>query len=139
MVPRFPRRSADHFGRLRCFSVPLFRWQLDERRELWVADLESGQRQRLLPDFLMQHYTVSRDGQRVLFVAADDAGRSPVWIATLDRGSAPRQLTAGGGIMAFFGVRGELLFVGREKTSIFLYRVKDEGRELPNVVPAAAG
>ena len=28
--------------------------------ELWVADLESGQRQRLLPDFLMQHYTVSR-------------------------------------------------------------------------------
>jgi Tol biopolymer transport system component/predicted Ser/Thr protein kinase len=59
--------------------------------ELWVADLESGQRQRLLPDFLMQHYTVSRDGRRVVFVEADAAGRSPVWFAELDRrlGSLP--------------------------------------------------
>jgi len=103
--------------------------------ELWVADLESGQRQRLLPDFLMQHYTVSRDGQRVVFVAADDAGRSPVWIAALDQGSAPRQL-APGGLMAFFGAGGDVLFVGREQTNIFLYRVKDNGSELPNIVQA---
>ena len=62
--------------------------------ELWVADLESGQRQRLLPDFLMQHYTISADGQRVVFVGPDDAGRSPVWLAALDGRSAPRQVTA---------------------------------------------
>lgn len=104
--------------------------------ELWVADLESGQRQRLLPDFLMQHYTVSPDGQRVVFVVADDAGRSPVWIAALDRGSAPRQLAAGGGLMAFFGAGGDVLFVGREKGNIFIYRVKDDGSEVPKVVPA---
>jgi Tol biopolymer transport system component len=103
--------------------------------ELWVADLVSGQRQRLLPDFLMQHYTVSRDGQRVVFVAADDAGRSPVWIAALDRASVPRQL-ATHGIMAFFGVGADVLFVGREKTNILLYRVKDDGSQLPNVIPA---
>ena len=60
--------------------------------ELWVADLESGQRQRLLPDFLMQHYTISADGQRVVFVVADEAGRSPVWLAALDGRSAPRQV-----------------------------------------------
>ena len=60
---------------------------------LWVADLESGQRQRLLPDFLMQHYTISADGQRVVFVAADDTGRTPVWLASLDGRTAPRQLT----------------------------------------------
>ena len=40
--------------------------------ELWVADLESGKRQRLLPNFLMQTYDVSADGERVVFVAADD-------------------------------------------------------------------
>jgi Tol biopolymer transport system component/predicted Ser/Thr protein kinase len=104
--------------------------------ELWVADLESGQRQRLLPDFLMQHYTISPDGQRVVFVAADDAGRSPVWIAALDRRSAPRQLAASGGLMAFFGAGGDVLFVGREKTNIFIYRVKDDGSESPQPVPA---
>jgi serine/threonine protein kinase/Tol biopolymer transport system component len=103
--------------------------------ELWVADLESGQRQRLLPDVLMQHYTVSRDGRRVVFVEADGAGRSPVWIAPIDRGSAPRQLTTGG-LMAFFGADGDVIFVGQEKTNIFLYRVKSDGSELPQVLPA---
>ena len=49
-----------------------------------VADLESGQRQRLLPDFLMRHYTISADGRRVVFVASDDAGRTPVWLAALN-------------------------------------------------------
>jgi hypothetical protein len=83
----------------------------------------------------MQQYTVSRDGRRVVFVEADNAGRSPVWIAALDRGSAPRQLAAGG-IMAFFGEGGDVLFMGREKTNIFLYRVKDDGSALPQVVPA---
>jgi hypothetical protein len=29
-----------------------------------------------------------------------------------------------------------VLFVGREKTNIFIYRVKDDGSELPKVVPA---
>ena len=52
--------------------------------ELWVADLESGQRRRLLSDFLMQHYGVSPNGARVAFVAADASGQSTVWVATLD-------------------------------------------------------
>ena len=43
--------------------------------ELWVADLESGQRRRLLPDFLMQHFAISADGRRVVFVASDDTLR----------------------------------------------------------------
>jgi serine/threonine protein kinase/Tol biopolymer transport system component len=105
--------------------------------ELWVADLESGQRQRLLPDVLMQHYTVSRDGRRVVFVEADAARRSPVWIAAIDRGSAPRQL-ASGGIMAFFGADGDVLFQGyhQERTNIFLYGVKGDGSEPPQVLPA---
>ena len=38
--------------------------------------------------------------------------------------------------MAFFGAGGDVLFVGREKANIFIYRVKDDGSELPKVVPA---
>jgi Tol biopolymer transport system component len=103
--------------------------------ELWVAELASGQRQRLLPDVLMQHYTVSRDGRLAVFVEADRARRSPVWIAAVDRGSAPRQLGTGG-ITAFFGADGDVLFVGQDKTNISLYRVRADGSELPQVLPA---
>jgi len=82
--------------------------------ELWVADLESGQRQRLLPDCLMQHYAISADGQRVVFVVSDDTGRSPVWLAALNGRSAPRQVTKDGQ-EAYFGAGGYLVFVGEEK------------------------
>src|SRR5213594_430345 len=59
----------------------------------WVADLESGQRQRLLPDFLMQHYSISADGRRIVFCAVNETGRSPVWLASLNGRTPPQQLT----------------------------------------------
>ena len=102
---------------------------------LWVADLESGQRQRLLPDFQMQHYTISADGQRVVFVASDDAGRTPVWLAALNGRSAPRRLTTMDSWVAYFGARGEVVFEAEEKGAIFIYRVKDDGSELQKMLP----
>jgi hypothetical protein len=105
--------------------------------ELWVADLESGQRERLLPDFLMRHYTVSADGQHVVFVAADNAGRSPVWVAALNHRSSPRQVTSSDARKAFFGADGDVLFLGQEKGTNFIYRVRLKGdrSELPKLVP----
>ena len=55
--------------------------------ELWFTDVESGKRDRLLPDYLMEHYAVSGDGTRVLFINIDDEGRSGIWVAQLDGGS----------------------------------------------------
>jgi Tol biopolymer transport system component len=103
--------------------------------ELWVADVESGQRERLLPDFLMRHYTISADGQRMVFVASDEAGRYPVWLATLNRRSPPRQVTARDARKAFFGTLGDVLFTGQEKGTNFLYRVKEDGSDVPESIP----
>ena len=105
--------------------------------ELWVADLESGQRQRLLPDFLIQHYTISADGQRVVFVVSDDAGDSPVWLAALNGRSAPRQVTTIDSMKASFVAGGYVLFVGEEKGARFIYRVKEDGSEFQKVVRVA--
>ena len=102
---------------------------------LWVADLDSGQRQRLLPDFLMQHYTISRDGQRVVFSAADETGRTPVWLASLNGRTAPRRLTTMDGWAVFFGAPGEVVFGGAEKEVMLIYRIKDDGSELEKLVP----
>ncbi len=99
---------------------------------LWVADLESGQRQRLLPDFQVQHYTISADGQRVVFVALDDAGRTPVWLAALNVRTPPRRLTTINGWAAYFGAPGEVVFVSEGE---FVYRIKDDGSELQKLIP----
>jgi eukaryotic-like serine/threonine-protein kinase len=102
------------------------------RGELWVADLESGQRQRLLPDFLMQQYAISADGQRLVFVVSDDTGHSPVWLAALNGRSAPRQLSTNDAWRAYFGADGYVIFLGEEKGLI--YRVKEDSSELKKVM-----
>lgn len=103
---------------------------------LWVADLTSGQRQRLLPDFLMQHYSISADGQRVVFVAVDDTGRTPVWLAPLNGRTAPRRLTTINGGQAFFGAPGEVVFGSQEETAPFIYRINEDGGEFRQMFPA---
>ena len=105
------------------------------RGGLWVMDLASGERQRLLPDYLMEHFSVSRDGQRVVFVSAGDTGRRGVWLATLDGRSPPRRLTGGEGLQAFFGSGGEVFFAAQEKGGTFIYRVKEDGSGLKKVIP----
>jgi serine/threonine protein kinase/Tol biopolymer transport system component len=107
--------------------------------QLWVADLESGQRQRLLPDFMMQHYSISPDGKRVVFVVTDEAGHSPVWLAALDGRSAPRRVTANDAWKAFFGADDDVLFLGEENGAKIIYRIKEDGTELQKVGRTATG
>jgi serine/threonine protein kinase len=104
---------------------------------LWVVDLESGERRRLLPDFRVQHYTISADGQRVVFVAAEGAGGSPVWLAALNGRSAPHRLAENGGLRAFFGPDGDVIFAGAEKGVNSIYRVKEDGTGLQKVMPVS--
>jgi len=102
---------------------------------LWVASLDTGQRERLLPDFLMQRYDISADGQRVVFVAVDDTGRSPVWVALLNGRTPPRRLTSIDAGVAFFGAPGEVVFGSQEKEAIYTYRIKEDGSGLQKVSP----
>jgi Tol biopolymer transport system component len=95
---------------------------------LWVSDMATGQRYQLLPDFEMLHYSISPDGARVVFVAADAQGRSPVWIASLNGQTPPRQLAKTDAASAVFGAPGEVLFGDLVTGSI--YRIKDDGTEL---------
>ncbi len=104
---------------------------------LWVADLESGQRQRLVPNFLMQTYDISDDGRSVVFVAADDTTRSPIWIASLDGRSAPRRLVRSDAMQAFFGAGDEVIFAAREAEKNFVFRVRTDGSELRKLMPAS--
>jgi len=101
---------------------------------LWVTNLETGQRQRLLPDFQIQRFSISPDGQRVVFIAVDENGHTPVWLAALNGQTPPRKLTAMDCWVAFFGAAGEVVLEGEEDVRPFIFRTKEDGSELAKVI-----
>lgn len=104
--------------------------------ELWAVDLPAGARERRLPEFLMEHYSLAPDGKSMVYIALDDAGHSPAWIAPLDGSSPPRRLTSLDCVRAFFGAQNDVYFVGGETTAVpFLYHVNTDGSGLRRVVP----
>ena len=107
--------------------------------KLGVVDLESGQRDRLLPDFQMQHYSISADGKYVVFVRDDLAGHTPVWMAALDGRTVPRCLTSIDAVHAFFGAADEVIFSGREGGLTFAYRINKDGSGLRKALPGPVG
>jgi eukaryotic-like serine/threonine-protein kinase len=101
---------------------------------LWVVDLETGGRRRLLPDFQILHYSISADGQRVVFVPVGDDGRSPLWVASLDGQTPPRQLTTTDAAAAFFGAPGEVLFSSGGPEDYCIYRIKESGGDAQKLI-----
>jgi serine/threonine protein kinase len=93
---------------------------------LWSTDLESGRRQRWLPDSRILHYTISSDGQRAVFVA-DEGEHTPVWVASLDGRIPPRRIATTDSWVAYFGPPGGIVFAGAEQTAGFIYRIKEDG------------
>jgi len=104
--------------------------------ELWSIVLDTGHRERRLPEFLMEHYSVAPDGNHVTFVSLDDAGHSSVWILTLDGSVAPLRLSSLESVRTRFGAGNDVFFVGGETTtSMYLYRVKWDGSGLQKISP----
>jgi serine/threonine protein kinase len=101
---------------------------------LWSVDLESGQREHLIPDFQIRQFHVSPDGQRVAFIPSGKDGRSPVWIAFLDGKTAPRQVSAMDSWQVYFGAPGELIF---EDGNLLAHRVKEDGTGLESLLNTA--
>ena len=103
--------------------------------ELWSANLETGKRERLLPEFLLADYSVSRNGNRILFVAIADDGATSVWMALLDGRTVPYRLSNVTAERAFFGADGEVFFLGADETNRrFLYRINEDGSGLQKAI-----
>jgi serine/threonine protein kinase/WD40 repeat protein len=104
--------------------------------ELWSAILETGRTTRLLPDYLMEHYNVSPDGKRVVFLSIDEFGHSQLWLAPLDASAPPRRLASTEyADRALFDPHGGVLFVGGEAGVYYLYHVNEDGTGLQKLLP----
>jgi Tol biopolymer transport system component len=119
---RLPRLSRD--GR-RVFYV-LQQDSTDSSAELRAHNLASGEVDRLVPGFSVVDYDISRDEKEVAFTTTERDGKSTIWLASLDRGSAPRVLTQGGDRVSFGG-NGELIFRLLEEKANFLGRINKDG------------
>jgi Tol biopolymer transport system component len=125
-----PSLSAD--GKKLYYLVRSYGLRSWNQGGLWVADLETGRRQQLLTDFQILHYSISADGQRVVFVSVDEQGRNPVWLSSLNAQLPPRQVSTIDAAAAFFGAPGEVIIAGQKES--YVYRVKDDGSELQKVI-----
>jgi eukaryotic-like serine/threonine-protein kinase len=98
--------------------------------ELWVSDVEGGTAERLFPGLVLEHYSLSREGKKVVFTT-EQGPRSGVWIAALDRTQPPRQLTFGGEQRAFFGRDGEIIYQGTQKSPRVMRMHEDGSQQQP--------
>ncbi len=103
--------------------------------ELWVAEIDSGRNDQLLPGLAITGYSLSPDGKRVAFAALDADGKSFLWSASVDRRSAPRKLPFPEAANPRFDSSGDLFFRGAEGGSFFIYRAQEDGTGARKVAP----
>jgi serine/threonine protein kinase len=98
--------------------------------EVWVADLESGRSEVLIPGFQVFSYDISPDGKEIVMEILDSQGKPRLWLAPLDRSSAPHQIPNIEGRECLFGRSGDILFRRTDGASGFVYRVHPDGSGL---------
>ena len=106
--------------------------------ELWIADVDSGQTEVLLPGISIvgvnaMAYDISADGRRIVAAELDRAGHRRLWLIPLDRQSAPTPIPNVEGDDPRFGPPGEVFFRRYERDLAYPYRVHLDGTGLQKV------
>ncbi len=105
--------------------------------ELWTIDLQTGKKQRLLPDLMMENYSISPDGKQIVFVNADNTDRT-LWIGSIDGSTPVRMLVNQECNRALFAPNGDIYFAGGGAEGMHLQKVKADGTGLQKVIPEKA-
>jgi DNA-binding winged helix-turn-helix (wHTH) protein/Tol biopolymer transport system component len=93
--------------------------------ELWYVDVASGRKEPLVTGFGVSGYAISHDGRRVAFTTKR-AGTSEIWLAPLDRSSAPKLLLRGGDEVAFDRL-DRVYFRSLGEHANYLHRIRADG------------
>lgn len=95
--------------------------------ELRVMNLATQKSDRVLPDFSVVDYAVSHDEAKVAVTVRGADGALEIWVAALDRRTAPRRVVHGGDHVAF-GKDGDLVFRSIEGHLNFITRIGLDGQ-----------
>jgi len=103
--------------------------------ELWSLNVGTGEKSRALPDRVMSNYSISADGRRVVFTSAGGTSDDGLWVADVERRTAPRRLTRDGEFPAFFGDSGEIIYIRPQAERRFLFRMRENGSGAEQIRP----
>ena len=103
--------------------------------ELWRMAVDSGKSEAVFPGVSMFAYDVSPDDKQVVYAAAGRDGKSQLWLAPIDRSSAPKQIGQSGETTPYFGPRGKILFQIAEGNFNYLEQMNEDGSARSKVVP----
>ena len=92
--------------------------------ELWMADLETGRTESVLPGILIADFDLAPDGKSVAFTSFNEQANSRVWISALDHHTPPQQVTSIESDKASFSPAGTLFFRGMEGDSDIVYALE---------------
>ena len=107
----------------------------DSGAELWRMTVDSGKSEAVFPGVSMLAYDVSPDDKQVVYATAGSDGKSQLWLAPVDRSSAPRQIGRSGETTPYFGPRGKILFQMAEGNANYLEEMNEDGSGRSKVVP----
>jgi eukaryotic-like serine/threonine-protein kinase len=95
--------------------------------ELRVMNLATLKSDRVLPDFAVLDYAVSRNEQEVAVTTRGADGVLEIWVAALDRRTAPRRIVQSGDHVAF-GPNRDLIFRSIEGHVNFVDKIGLDGQ-----------
>ena len=112
--------------------------------ELWVRELASGRKERLLEAFPIlsgvnnpKHYAVSKDGNYVVFARKEHGDNSRLWLVPTDHHAPPFQIpSTASEDSPFFLPDGEVVFRSTEGALNFIYRENRNGTARRKILPS---
>jgi DNA-binding winged helix-turn-helix (wHTH) protein/Tol biopolymer transport system component len=105
--------------------------------ELWRLNLESGRNEPFLRGISMVDYDISNDGKEVVFSTQPPGKAAQLWLARLDRSSAPRLIASTGESAPSFGPDGKVVFQFTDGKANYIGRIASDGSNRSKVVPEA--
>jgi eukaryotic-like serine/threonine-protein kinase len=102
--------------------------------ELWVTDLANWKNERALPGYTIEsdsdsnNYSVTKDGQRIVFAKRDDKGLLHLWIASTDHRNAPEMIPSQANEDSpKFLPNGDIIYRTNESGKNYVYTQKADG------------
>ena len=123
-APRFSRDGTRVFYLdVRDFVLKGAGW-VASSSELRSLNLASGKSDSVLPGVSVEAYDLSRDETEVVYTTKQRDGTSQMWLASLDRRTAPRLIGLGGDQVSF-GADGGLIFRSLLENNAIVWIKKD--------------
>jgi eukaryotic-like serine/threonine-protein kinase len=105
---------------------------------LMAVDLSSFRVNNLFPDLVMNGYDISPNGKRIVFSSTASDGSPQVWVASLDRRTAPQRVPAPVAMdQAVFASDDEIYLRALEYGKHFLQRARFDGSGRHNVIASS--